>query len=146
MAPVLVLSSAMKLLLKKNAEFRGGGYRRINRDQIFFWGDQLFLAGVIYFSGVRILPKGSHKSGGPINRNTHIGRSFRSRCRPTTATESFAKNPDGNTVNFTQQNLGRLLMQGACLQEFLFQNTNKINGRGFSNVLSCQLSASENLR
>ena len=25
---------------------------------------------MIYFSGVRILPKGSHTSGGPINRNT----------------------------------------------------------------------------
>ena len=25
---------------------------------------------MIYFSGVRILPKGSHKSGGPINSNT----------------------------------------------------------------------------
>ena len=24
----------------------------------------------MYFSGVRILPKGSHKSGGAINRNT----------------------------------------------------------------------------
>ena len=32
---------------------------------IFFWG-------MTYFSGVRILPKGSHKSGGAINRNRKV--------------------------------------------------------------------------
>ena len=36
--------------------FRGGSD--------IFGGNPKFLAGMIYFSGVRMLPKGSHKSGG----------------------------------------------------------------------------------
>ena len=31
---------------------------------------------MIYFSEVRILPKGSHKSGGPINRNSESSGLF----------------------------------------------------------------------
>ena len=32
----------------------------------------MFLAGMIFFSGVRILPKGCHKWGGAINRNRYV--------------------------------------------------------------------------
>ena len=55
--------------------FRGGSD--------MFGGDQIFLAWMIYFSAVRILPKGSHKSGGPINRNRGydiLGVSYISAC------------------------------------------------------------------
>ena len=61
-------------------------FRRNLRSHSWWWsvfsffiisgGDQIFFGGIIYFwrgwyisAGVRILPKGSHKSGGPINRN-----------------------------------------------------------------------------
>ena len=36
------------------------------------WGDQIFFWGMIYFSGVRILPERSYESGGAINRNERV--------------------------------------------------------------------------
>ena len=50
----------------------GGGSDFFWGDHIFFWGDHIFLAAMIYFSGVPILPKGSHESGRPMNRNTPL--------------------------------------------------------------------------
>ena len=49
-----------------------------------FGGDQIFFVGMMYFSGVQILLKGSHKSGGPINRNNPAAdkTTLKDCCRP----------------------------------------------------------------
>ena len=89
--------------------FRGGSD--------IFWGDQIFLAGMMNFSGVRILPKGSHKSGGAINRNIRAPRP--GNAPNYTRALNLNARSTGSPGKTLQRSQGRNHWQVYCRRSFL---------------------------